>query len=80
MSTGKENLGKESGTKINNSRSCFAVLAESSEEVNVDLDFLKQRIKNLTTGPKSWGHETAQVKLDRGRQATNGLHKNGWVA
>lgn len=50
MSMGKENLRKESGTEINNSGSCFAVLVESSEEVNMDLDFLKQRIKNLTTG------------------------------
>lgn len=45
----------------------FAVLEDNVEDVVSELEILKQKIRNLSGGPTSGGHEKCQRKLEKGK-------------
>lgn len=50
----------------------FVVLADVQEDVVTNLDFLKQKIKNIPCRLSSSGHEKAYIKLEKGLNTSKG--------
>lgn len=56
----------------NGGKSRFAILGDMHDDIVSDLEILKQKIRNIASGPSGNGHEKTQIKLEKGRMNLNG--------
>lgn len=70
---GKKDTRGTGSTVENGGQSRFIVLLDVNEDVSYDLEDLKQKIRNISHGSSSKGHEMAQIKLEKGKSTRNGV-------
>lgn len=70
---GKKDTRGTGSTVENGRQSRFIVLLDVNEDVSYDLEDLKQKIRNISHGSSSKGHEMAQIKLEKGKSTRNGV-------